>query len=415
MQINEIVATVLTITAGASYINYRYMKLPQPIGVTLITILLALVIMILGQFGVAVGDWARNLLGQINLSEALLNGMLSFLLFAGALHINVVELAKFRWIVGALATIGVIISTIIVGVLIYFAAKFVGVELPLVYALIFGALISPTDPIAVLAILKIIAAPKNIEMKIVGESLFNDGVAIVLFVVLLEIALGLREPVTSGQIMLDFTRQAGGGIVLGAILGWVTAKLMRNAENFEVACLLTLALVTGGFVFADNIVDVSGPICMVIAGLMIGNMMRAGHLPESSIYRLDGFWELVDEVLNTVLFVLIGLEVIHLIFTIDGFELAILSVPIVLISRYVSVAIPVMFNDKFKSFNHKVIGIMTWGGMRGGISIALVLQLPPGPYRDLLLALTYAVVIFSIVVQGLTIKPLVMRWMKHLE
>lgn len=415
MHIHEIIAIVLTITAAASYINYRFIKLPQSIGVTLLTIVLAIAIIIMGQFGIGVGYWARSVLEQINISEALLNGMLSFLLFAGALHINVVELAKFRWIVGALATIGVILSTIIVGILTYYAAKLIGVELPLIYALIFGALISPTDPIAVLAILKIIAAPKNIEMKIVGESLFNDGVAIVLFVVLLEIALGLRQTATSGQIMLDFTQQAGGGIILGAFLGWATAKLMRKAAKFEVACLLTLALVTGGFVFADTVMDVSGPISMVIAGLMIGNMMRAGHLPESSIYRLDGFWELMDEVLNTILFVLIGLEVIDLIFTLDGFELAILTVPIVLLSRYISVAIPVMFNNKFKSFNHKVIAIMTWGGMRGGVSIALVLQLPPGGYRDLLLGLTYAVVIFSIVVQGLTIKPLVIRWLKHLE
>jgi len=415
MNLHEIIALVLTVTAAASYINYRFMGLPQSIGVTLITIVLAVTIIILGQFGLEVGDWAKNLLVQINLSEALLNGMLSFLLFAGALHINIVELAKFRWIVGALATIGVILSTIFVGVLTFYAAKFVGIELPLVYALIFGALISPTDPIAVLAVLKVIAAPKNIEMKIAGESLFNDGVAIVLFVVLLEIALGQREPVTSGQIMLDFTRQAGGGIVLGIILGWVVAKLMSKAAKFEVACLLTLALVTGGFVFADNIVDVSGPISMVVAGLIIGNMMRGGHMPENSIYRLDSFWELVDEILNTVLFVLIGLEIIQLIFTIDGVELAILSIPIALISRYVSVAIPVMFNDKFESFNHKVIAIMTWGGLRGGISIALALQLPGGPQRDLVLTLTYAVVIFSIVVQGLTIKPLMKRWLKHIN
>lgn len=415
MALHEIIALVITITAAASYINYRFIHLPQSIGVTLITIIMAIVVVILGQFGLGVGEWARDMLIQINLSQALLNGMLSFLLFAGALHINIVELAKFRWIVGSLATIGVILSTIFIGLLTYYAAKLIGADLPLVYALIFGALISPTDPIAVLAILKIVDAPKTIEMKIAGESLFNDGVAIVLFVVLLEIALGLREPVSSGQIMIEFTRQAGGGIIFGIILGWMVAKLMSKATKFEVSCLLTLALVTGGFVFADTVIHVSGPITMVVAGLIIGNKMRSGDMPEVAINRLDAFWELVDDILNTVLFVLIGLEVIQLIFSLNGFELGLLAIPITLVARYVSVAIPVMFNNKFKSFNHKMIAMMTWGGMRGGISIALALQLPASPQRDIILILTYSVVIFSIMVQGLTMKSLVNRWIKHLN
>ena len=415
MTVNEIIAMVLTITAGASYINYRFLRLPQPIGVTLLTIVLALSVMILGSFGVGVGEWARYMLGQINLSEALLNGMLSFLLFAGALHINVIELAKFRWIVGSLATISVILSTLFVGFLTYYTAKWLGIDIPLIFALIFGALISPTDPIATLAILKIINAPKTIEMKIAGESLFNDGIAIVLFLVLVQIALGQETELKPGQIMLDFAREAGGGILLGIVLGWIVAKLMRDVAKFEVACLLTLALVTGGFVFADTIIDVSGPISMVVAGLIIGNLLRSGHMPETSIYRLDEFWELVDEVLNTVLFVLIGLEIIHLIFSLDSMELALLAIPISLIARYISVAIPVTFINNFKSFNPKTIAIMTWGGLRGGVSIALALQLPPSPQRDMIIWLTYGVVIFSIVVQGLTFKPLLQRWIKHAE
>jgi CPA1 family monovalent cation:H+ antiporter len=413
--INEIIALVLTITAAASYINYRFLRLPQPIGVTLITIILAISIILLGSLGLGVGEWARGMLEQINLSDTLLNGMLSFLLFAGALHINIIELAKFRWVVGSLATISVILSTLFIGFLTYYTARWLNIEIPLIYALIFGALISPTDPIATLAILKIIHAPKNIEMKIAGESLFNDGIAIVLFLVLLQIAMGQQTDLVPGQIMLDFTRQAGGGILLGVILGWIVAKLMREAAKFEVACLLTLALVTGGFVFADDIVDVSGPICMVVAGLIIGNMLRSGHMPEASIYRLDEFWELVDEVLNTVLFVLIGLEIIHLIFSVDSFELALLAIPICLLSRYVSVAIPVTLINKFKSFNPKTIALMTWGGLRGGVSIALALQLPDSPQRDMIIWLTYSVVIFSIIVQGLTIKPLMQRWFKHAD
>lgn len=415
MTINEIIALVLTITAAASYINYRFIRLPPPIGITLLTILLALSVMVLGQFGLGVAAWARYMLEQIDMSEAFLKCMLSFLLFAGGLHINLLELAKFRWIVGSLATISVIISTLVVGFLTYYTAQWLSIDLPLIYALIFGALISPTDPIATLAILKSLNAPKNLEMKIAGESLFNDGIGIVLFLVLLQIALGQQTEIAPGQLMLDFVRQAGGGIVLGALLGWMVAKLMHKVAKFEVTCLLTLALVTGGFVFADTIVNVSGPICMVVAGLIIGNMLRAGHMPENSIYRLDGFWELVDEVLNTVLFVLIGLEVIHLIFSLDHIELAILAIPIALLSRYVSVAIPVTFINRFRSFNPKTIALMTWGGLRGGVSIALALQLSPSPERDMVIWLTYGVVIFSIVVQGLTIKPLMQRWMHHAD
>lgn len=413
MAINEIIALVLTITAAASYVNYRYLRLPQPIGVTLITILLAGFIMLLGQMGFSVGGWAQHLLEQINLSETLLNGMLSFLLFAGGLQINVVELAKFRWVVGALATISVLISTFIVGFLLYYTALWLHIDLPLIYALLFGALISPTDPIAVMAILKVIAAPKNIEMKIAGESLFNDGIAIVLFLVLLQIAMGQHVELASGDIMLAFARQAGGGLILGYGLGWVVSHLMRTVKKFEVACLLTLALVTGGFVFADNIVDVSGPISMVVAGLMVGNMLRTGAMPKSSVNRLDGFWELVDEVLNTVLFVLIGLEIVLLTFSVDSLQLAILAIPITLAARYISVAIPVATIEKFNTFNPKMIAIMTWGGLRGGVSIALALQLPTGDMRDLVIWLTYAVVIFSIMVQGLTIKSLLKRWVKH--
>jgi len=409
MAIHEILAVLITFTAAASYVNYRFIRLPQVIGVTLITVIISLAVIILGHFGFTLGSHVQTAVNTINFSSTVLNGMLSFLLFAGALHINVLELAEYRVAIFLLATISVVLSTFIVGGLVYLVSHGVGLPISFMSCLIFGALISPTDPIAVLSVLKTIAAPKNIEMKIAGESLFNDGTSIVLFVTLISMASGQKIEGGTIEVAMDLCWKIGGGFLVGGFLGLFVAKLMQRVSNFEVSCLLTLALVTGGFVFADSIFHVSGPIAMVVAGLVIGTKMRSGHIPETSVNRLDSFWELVDELLNTVLFTLIGLELLEFIFNLDSIFLGLLTIPLVLIARFVSVAVPVMLMSQYRKFTYRLVAIMTWGGLRGSVSVALALQIPEDLERNLIVTLTYLVVLFSLLVQGLTIRPLMAR------
>jgi len=373
----QIIAIILTIAAIASYVNYRFIRLPQAIGITLLTVLLSLCVVILGKLELGIDEPVIAFLDNIDFSEAVLNGMLSFLLFAGALHINVLELSRYKWVIGALATVGVVISTFVVGTLLWWVSGFFhAIDIPYIYCLLFGALISPTDPISVMSILKKVNAPRHIEMKISGEALFNDGMGIVMFLMMLGIVSGQTPEIKMQDALIEFIRQAFGGIALGALLGWFVASHMRKVANFEVSALLTLALVTGGYTLSDTVIDVSGPIFMVTAGLIIGNMMRSGHMLDNTINQIDSFWALVDEVLNAVLFVLIGLEMIRLNFSPDIIILALLAIPIVLVSRYISVMTPVALVSKFRKIRPRVVALMTWGGLRGGISIALVLALP---------------------------------------
>jgi len=334
-----------------------------------------------------------------------MQGMLSFLLFAGALHINLNDLAKQKWVISSLATVGILTSTFIVGGASYFLLNQLGIELSFIYCLLFGALISPTDPIAVLGILKSADAPKTLETKIAGESLFNDGVAVVVFIVLLGIATGGHE-ISASHILLIFLEEAVGGVVFGFSIGWITYQLLKQVDNYQVEILLTLALVMGGYALASAI-HVSGPIAVVVAGLLIGNHGRTFGMSDHTREHLDTFWELIDEILNAVLFVLIGLEVLILPFTTDVLMVSLLLIPLLLIARFISVAIPITLMKKRREFTHGAIRILTWGGLRGGISVALALSLPPGEARDVILAITYVIVVFSIVVQGLTIGKLV--------
>ncbi len=408
MNTQTIVGILLTITATASYINYKFFKLPKSIGITLVALFLSVTATIMGRLGLGVEDFAQTLVYSIGFDEAFLHGMLSFLLFAGSLHINAVELYKHKAVVFVLATISVFISTLLVGYATYGFVQLLSINLPLSYCFLFGALISPTDPIAVLGVLKRVRAPKALSMKIAGEALFNDGMGIVLFFIILGIATGKQQSLEPSEIALTFLRQGGGGILCGAIMGWIASIMFRTVDDYEVIIMLTLAIVTGGYTLASVVLKVSGPICMAVAGLIIGSSMRSDNMSRSNLARLDGFWALLDEVLNAILFVLIGLEFMRISLNAAVVMAAFGSIVITIAARWISIALPVSLMGSFRRFNTEVLVVMTWGGLRGGISIALALSLT-GNYHDIVVAITYGVVLFSILVQGLTVSTVVSR------
>jgi CPA1 family monovalent cation:H+ antiporter len=400
-------AFLITLTAVFSYLNHRFFRLPPTIGIMIIALGMSVGVLLIGKSGLSELTVHTNaLLRSINFHETLMQGMLSFLLFAGALHININDLEKQKGVIATLATVGVVVSTLIVGVLTWLVLGALRLDLPLIYCLLFGALISPTDPIAVLGILKSARAPRSLEAKIAGESLFNDGVGVVVFLVILGIATGGNAHAHAGSIGLLFLQEAVGGVLFGLLLGGVVYYLLKSIDSYQVEVLLTLALVMGGYALAIKL-HVSGPIAMVVAGLLIGNHGRRLAMSDHSRERLDMFWELIDEILNAVLFVLIGLEVLVLTLRTEYLLAALAIIPVVLFARLSSVALPIAIMKRIRRFTPGVIPVMTWGGLRGGISVALALSLPLGPERDTILAITYAVVVFSVVVQGLTIGRLV--------
>ncbi len=405
----EIIAILLTLSAFFSFINYRFLRLPNTIGLMLIGLLFSLALIVVSWFFPGSKQWAVALLVQIDFNETLLHGMLSFLLFAGALHVNMSDLRQQYRIIIGLATAGILLSTFIVGILSWGMLSLLGFNIAWIYCLLFGALISPTDPIAVLGILKKAGTPKTLETKIVGESLFNDGVGVVIFLILLEMA-GSGHDIGVGRIFTLFVQEAIGGGLLGFGAGMLAYWMLKQVDNYQVEILITLGLVTGGYALADAL-HLSAPIAIVVAGLLIGNHGRSFAMSEDTRQNLDTFWELADEVLNAVLFLLIGLEVMVLSYSWMSFTGALLAIAIVLSARLISVSIPIYLLRRVRSFSPNVIKILTWGGLRGGISIALALSLPVGAERDVLLAITYGVVVFSILVQGLTISP----YLKMLE
>ncbi|MGH1537223.1 MAG: cation:proton antiporter [Gammaproteobacteria bacterium] len=402
MSLFEIVSLLLCLAAVFSYINYKYIKLPTTIGIMLLSLLFSLVLLLFGEFGFSLDEQAAELVKSIDFNEALLHGMLSFLLFAGALHVNINDLREQKWVIGTLATVGIISSTFIIGTTMYYILQWLGIPVAYMYCLVFGSLISPTDPIAVLGILKLVGAPKTLETKIVGESLFNDGVGVVVFLVLLGIATGGDEMTTTHVIKL-FSVEAIGGVFFGLGLGFLGFFMLRGVDNYQVEALITLALVSGGYAFAESI-HVSAPIAIVVAGLFIGNQGRTLAMSDNTRERLDDFWELIDEILNAILFLLIGVELLILTFTNQFMIAGLLAIPVVLLARFVCVGVPIKIMSKFRTFSPYVTTILTWGGLRGGISVALALSIPDGPAREPLLVITYFVVVFSILVQGLTIK-----------
>jgi CPA1 family monovalent cation:H+ antiporter len=407
MTVFQVVALLITLTALFSYVNFRFIKLPTTVGVMLIALCVSLGLIGLGHFNPGLQETAAKWLESVDFDQALMQGMLSFLLFAGALHINLNELAEEKAVVSFLAVGGVIISTLLFGTLMFFALQWLGLKLSYAWCLLFGALISPTDPIAVIGILKSAKVPRALEIQIAGESLFNDGVGVVAFLVCSEVAME-GQALSASHVGGIFLKEAAGGALFGLAIGYITFRLLRSVDHYQVEVLLTLALVTGGYALASAL-HLSGPIAIVVAGLLIGNHGRRLAMSDTTREHLDTFWELLDEILNAILFVLIGLEVLVLAFTRDLLFAGLLAIPAILFARWISVALPVAVMKRWHTFTPGTITIMTWGGLRGGISVALALSLPPSRERELVLAMTYIIVVFSILVQGLSIKRIVTR------
>ena len=391
---------LICLAALFSYLNHRLLKLPITIGLMAVALGFSLILLTLGKLGFGIEAEAQRFIQGIDFNEALMHGMLGFLLFAGALHVKLDALLDLKWVIGCLALVGTIVSSVVIGLLGYVLFDLVGLPLPFLYCLLFGALISPTDPIAVMGVLRQARLPKALEMKIVGESLFNDGVGVVIFLVVLNLIP--KDTVHVTDVLVLFAEEALGGAVLGLALGYLAYRMLRSVDNYQVEILITLALVMGGFGLAD-LLHTSGPIAVVVAGLLIGNYGRQWAMSETTREHLDNFWELLDELLNAVLFVLIGLEVLVLSFRQPYLLAGLVAIPLVLVARWVSVVFQIRLFSLVREFTARTVTILTWGGLRGGVSVALALSLPLSPSRDALITITYAVVVFSILVQGLTI------------
>ena len=403
-------AELITLSAIFAYINQRWLKLPTTIGLMIIALIFSLCLITAGIFVPVVATRAEAIVGSIDFNKTVMQGMLGFLLFAGALHINLSDLREQRWIIATLASVGVILSTIIVSGLAFAVFRLAGLEISFIWCLVFGALISPTDPIAVLGIFKTIQAPKTLETKIAGESLFNDGIGVVIFLGLYEVATG-EHGFDLVHLAELFFKEAVLGAVFGFVIGWIGFRLLAKIDNYSTEILISLALAAGGYALAAAW-HLSGPIAMVVAGLIIGNQGRSYAMSPKTIEHLDTFWELIDEILNAVLFVLIGLEIIVLTFTHQYLIAGMLMIPCILLARLIAVSLPLRFVGKLNPIHPNVVPMLTWGGLRGGISVALALSIPTHlngevvVAREPILSVTYIVVIFSVIVQGLTVGPL---------
>jgi len=405
----DIAATCLVVTALLAYLNHRFVGLPTTIGVMAISLVLSLAVIGLDLLGLDHGlrEYEESFLRNIDFSEVLMQGMLSLLLFAGALHVDISTLNRYRWQVTALALGGTLASTALIGAAMYYLLPLVGLALPLTHCLVFGALISPTDPIAVIGILRSAGAPKTMEIVISGESLFNDGVGVVIFSLLLGVASSGAIP-SAGVAMELLLREAGGGIAFGLVLGYGTFYMLKSIDQYQVEVLLTLAAVMGGYALASHL-HVSGPLAMVVAGLMIGNGGRTHAMSDKTQRYVDMFWELMDEILNAVLFVLLGMEVLLIDLSSTLLLGGLLAVAVTLAARTATVGLPVFLGGSRLGLPRGSPAVLTWGGLRGGISVALALSIPSGVARDAILTMTYCVVVFSILVQGLTISHVVRK------
>jgi monovalent cation:H+ antiporter, CPA1 family len=393
---------LIVLTALFSYINIRFIKLPATIGVMLISLISSLLLITLSHFFPGLSRRPIAVIGTVDFETLLMRVMLSFLLFAGAIHIDVQKLRKQMIPILTYSTIGVLISTAVISTAMYFIFRLFQQEVPLIYCLLFGALISPTDPIAVLGILKDAKIPESMEIKICGEALFNDGIGVVVFISLLDMANLGSESFTAMQSSLMFLKEAGGGIAWGFILGYFGYYLLRSIDHYQVEVLITIAIVMGGYLLASRL-HISGPLAMVVAGIIIGNKGSREAMSETTRDYINKFWELIDEILNALLFLLIGLEMILLSFNLKIAIIGILAIVIVLAGRWISVFLPTLILSFRKTFERNMLPILTWGGLRGGISVALALSLPKNEFRNDLVSVTYIVVVFSILVQGLTI------------
>ncbi|HAK54143.1 MAG: sodium:proton antiporter [Vicinamibacterales bacterium] len=408
----NLAAFLVTMAAVFGYLNHRWLKLPHTVGLVVIALFASLTALLIDALipSLGFGPAVRGTLTDIDLYDTLMKGMLGFLLFAGALHVDLDDLWQRRWAISILATVGILTSTVIVGAMTYAGWRALGFDVGWLPCLTFGALISPTDPIAVLSILKRLAVPPTLEAKIAGESLFNDGVGVVVFTVLAGLGAGGAGAVDLSPLAVVelVVTEAVGGIVLGLGAGYLTYRLMRPLDEHNLEVMMTLALVMATTAIAVRW-HLSGPLAVVVAGLFIGNHGAQFAMSANTRDHIERFWSLLDEILNSVLFLIIGFEVVALSLSGAVVLAVVLAIPVVLAARFVAVAGPITLLRRWRTFTPGAIPVLTWGGLRGGISVALVLSLPPSPVRELLLAATYGVVIFSIVVQGLTIERVVRR------
>jgi CPA1 family monovalent cation:H+ antiporter len=408
MNTNEILSILIVLAAVFAYINHRWIKWPPTIGIMVLSLVCSVLLAAFGNSHSLLSDKAVQLASSIDFREVLLNFMLSFLLFAGAIHIDAGKLNKERWPILILSTLGILISTFFVGGAMWYLLRLFHLPVPFIYCLLFGSLISPTDPIAVLAILKQAKIPSSLEIKISGESLFNDGVAVVVFITIFETARSGGTDISLMNVGKLFLQEAVGGILFGLVLGYAGFYTIRSIDDYKVEVLITLAMVMGGYFLADSL-HISGPLAMVVAGIICGNKVKDEAMSDASWDYLGKFWELIDEVLNAILFLLIGLEM--LIIKINPIILLIgaITILIVLFARWLSVYFPMLLLRYKLDFEKNAVAILTWGGLRGGLSVALALSLSPEMHRDEFVLITYVIVIFSILVQGLTIGPLAKR------
>ena len=405
----SIASILVVLSALFGYINVRFLKLPTTIGLMVITLVFTLVVVVIAQYDDTLYETEKALISSINFESLLLDIMLSFLLFAGALHTNFAQLKVQRWPILVFATFGVLISTFLVGGAMFYILGWMGFSVPFIHCLLFGALISPTDPIAVLGILKKAGAPKKLETKIVGESLFNDGVGVVVFLTIFAIAKNPNDAIVFSEIAQLFLQEVLGGVILGLVLGWICYRMLKTIDNYEIEVIITIAAVMGGTLLAHQF-HLSAPLAMVTAGLIVGHdTIRENAMSDTTETYVDKFWELIDVLLNAALFVMIGMEMLVLTLEANYIYAGLLAIPILLMCRYISLFLPVKIFEKRLEFVPKTTLIMTWGGLRGGISIALALGLTQDMNRELFLVITYLVVIVSIVGQGLTVGPIIKR------
>ncbi len=416
MSIFSISAILVGLSALFGYINHRFLRLPHTIG--LVVIALAASLSIIGfdliQPSALIGQKVTGVLRQIDFNETLMHGMLSFLLFAGALHADFPALKTRRLTIGVMAVLGTLISTFVVGGVMWFLLGLLNLGIPFIWALVFGALISPTDPVAVLSLFKTVKVPDTLQAKMAGESLFNDGVGVVVFTVVVAIAMAGGEQgggMGAADIIELFFTEAVGGAILGLAAGYIGYRAMYGIDEPSLEVLITLALVMVTYALALSL-HMSGPIAMVVAGLFIGNRGVKYAMSEPTREYVLTFWTLIDEILNSVLFLLIGLEVLVVAESVDLLGVALLAIPVTLFARTLSVTIPIAILSHWQTFTKGAVPVLIWGGLRGGIAVALALSLPDVEYKAAILSITYGVVLFSIIVQGLTVKPLVERMVR---
>jgi CPA1 family monovalent cation:H+ antiporter len=404
LNLYNVLTIIILLAAIFSYVNYRFIKWPPTIGIMAMSLMVSLIIVIVGPFVPALQSFGKDL-SSIDFNTLLMKVMLGFLLFAGGFHINARRLKEQILPVLTLSIFGTLFSTFVVGGLAYYLFLIFSMPIPFIYCLLFGALISPTDPIAVLGILKDADIPQSLEMKISGESLFNDGIAVVIFLTIAEFAAGGSQNFSIGSVSILFIKEAVGGMLYGLLLGYIGYVALRSIDNYKVEVLITIAIVMAGYYIAD-VLHVSGPLAMVVAGIFTRNRGKAVAMSDVTWDYLSKFWELIDEILNAILFLLLGVEmmVVH----IDPYILVIglLMILVVLTARWFSIFFPVVILKRWMKFEKNAVAILTWGGLRGGISVAMALSMPTTFYRDDFLTVTYIIVVFSILVQGLSIGKL---------